>query len=429
MTLQGTDAAGREAVGGQGVLRRLLAARNKAETGAGRAPQLPQPAPQTPGRAAATAVGRAADRLYRLGVQPVAVTPGALTLAELPELLPAPALLVVLQGPGELVGMAALCPETVVALTEIQTLGRVTSRASERRRLTRSDAMICADFVNALMAELAGEMAGVEGFDGIKGYRYATWLDDPRPLSLMLEDRAYRSIDFNLRLGGAETRDSRIFIALPQPPGQDRGVVRPESGAAPRVAGPSGMSGAPERDGAVVAKSASSDAPSADRDAAPQPCGLAAVVRSAPVEVVGVLCRRRMSLGELRGLTAGRILTLPRVSLNEARVETLDGQLLAIGKFGEAEGCHAIRLRDPNAIDVGQAEPQRQPQPCAPAQGGALLPGIAGGSVPAGGAVEPPIDDLTQPDAFRDGRVTHGSYADKTADPAAGKASKAASGA
>lgn len=104
---------------GQGVLRRLLQARERTEVGSGKAPQLPHLSPPTPARAAATAVGRAADRLYKLPVQPISVTPGGLTLAELPELLPEGGLLAVLQGPGEALGVMALSFEAVTALIEI----------------------------------------------------------------------------------------------------------------------------------------------------------------------------------------------------------------------------------------------------------------------------------------------------------------------
>ena len=88
---------------------------------------------RTPARAAATAIGRAADRLYQLPVRALSVQPGALTLAELPELLPELPLVVVLQGPGDLLGAIALCPQAVAALVEWQALGRVTSRGLERR--------------------------------------------------------------------------------------------------------------------------------------------------------------------------------------------------------------------------------------------------------------------------------------------------------
>ncbi|RJL06146.1 hypothetical protein D3P05_18575 [Paracoccus siganidrum] len=107
----------------------------------------------------------------------------------------------------------ALSPEAVTALIEVQTLGRITGRPAERRRPTRSDAMLCADFVNALMAEIAQELDGIDGFEGWAGYRYASYLDDPRPLALMLDDRPFRSMAMDLRLGGPQGREARILMA------------------------------------------------------------------------------------------------------------------------------------------------------------------------------------------------------------------------
>ena len=346
---------------GTGVLKRLLQARVRAAEGAGKAPQLPQTAPVTPARATATAIGRAADRLYGLGVRPVEVRPGALTLAELPELLPDPALLAVLQGPGDAVGVMALCPQTVTALIEIQTLGRVTGRPLARRRLTRSDAALCADFIDTFLSELAQEGRGVEGLEEFRGFRYATHIDDARPLALMMEDRAYRSLGLKLLLGGSEAGEGRLFLALPQP--------RPDA----------------ERPQPALAQPAVATAPS-KRPAVPPLVSLRSATQQAPVEVVGILCRRRMSLRELRGLTPGKILALPRVSLSDTRIETADGQVLAIGKFGEADGCHAIRLRDP--VAPAESAPAAVHAPEAP-----MMAPITG--------PELPIVDLHRPDAFR----------------------------
>lgn len=321
--------------GQAGLLKTLLRARGR---DADKPARLPQPQPLSPARAAANAVGRAAERLYRMPVLPVEIKPGVATLAELPELLPDQALLVVLQGPGDQIGVMALGFDTVTALIEVQALGRITARPAERRRLTRSDAAICVDFVNALMADLGSEMAAVDGFGAIGGYRYATHLDDPRPLILMLEDRPYRSLAFDLRFGGAETRDGSILVAVPHK-------------AEPRPALPQ--------------PSASQAAVQAD---AVQPASLAVAMAAAPVEVVGVLCRRAMTLGELRALVPGKLMPLPRVTLAEARLETRDGQLLATGKLGEAEGCHALRLHDPaQAASNPQHDPITPPATMLPA--------------------------------------------------------------
>lgn len=334
-----------------GRLRALLQAR--AQDSCDKPARLPKPQPHSPARAAANAVGRAAERLYRMPVLPVDIRPGTATLAELPELLPDPSLLVVLQGPGDQIGVMALGFDAVTALIEVQALGRVTARAAERRRLTRSDAAICADFVNALMAELGTEMAAVEGFGPIQGYRYATQLDDPRPLVLMLEDRPYRSLSFDLRFGGAETRDGSILIAVPCKPEARPAEARPMSPAAP--------------------------APAAASES------LAGAMAAAPVEVVGVLCRRTITLGELRALVPGTMLPLPRVTLAQARLETPGGQLLATGKLGESGGCHALRLHDP-------ARPAALQPPVQPAARPELPPADLSGSDPFRASPAPQAD-------------------------------------
>ena len=325
--------------------------------------QLPNPVPQTPARAAAAAVGRAAEKLYQLGVQPVSIQTDAATSAEIVEILPDPALIVVLQGPKEGVGVMALCLESVTALIEIQALGRVTARSVDRRKPTRSDALICVEFINRVLGELGDEMIDCAGYEGIGNYHYATYLDDVRPLALMLEDKPYRSLDMGLRLGGAETRQARIFVAIPQLAPEDRKVL-------PSMA--------------TVAISDIDTEPTAHpvETSRNRAISLAAAVQTAPIRLTGVLCRRRMTLGELRGLTAGKLLHLPRVNLGETRLETETGQLVATGKFGEFEGYHAIRLRDP--------------------ENEASVPAVMAGTMSVGhNQDEAPMQDIAFPDAFR----------------------------
>ena len=360
------------------VLRRLLRGRNLTRVDAGQAPGMPQNLPQTPARGAAVALGRAAEELYNLPVRALSVTTGAQTLAELPELLPDPALLCVVAGPGDMVGVIAMDPSAYTALIEVQTLGRVTSRPVEQRRPTRSDAMICSDFVNRLLTELQAEISGLEGYEGYRGFGYVSHLDDPRPLMLMLEDTGYRTLGMDVTLGAGDAlREARIFVALPQrrPAGM---LPAPQPG--PRAAGAQPAPVAADRPGP----------------------NLGAAMQDAPVELLGILCRRKVSLGELRGLLPGKLLSLPRVSLQDARIETRQGQVLAHGKLGEADGCHAIRLQDPS-----------DQRPVAPVEAGAAEALAAISRAHAAhatrtGPSEPPIEDLAQPDNFRPPALAQG---------------------
>lgn len=311
------------------VLRGLLKRRD--DPVAAETPDLP-PAPKvTPARAAAAAIGRAAEALYSLPLRSLAVTPGVLTLAELPELLPDMPLLALLQGPGEQLGAIALSPEVAAALIEVQALGRVTARPLDRRRPTRSDAALCADFIDRFLTELTSEMRAIPGYAPIAGFRFLTHLEDARPLALMLEDVAHRSIDMQVRLGAGDVREGRVMLILPQ--------------------------------GQEVAAPVTAPARPAPRPAAPRP-SLAPPMQEAVVELQGVLCRKTVSLGDLRAMLGGRLLYLPKAALQDATLETGDGQVLSRGRLGEAEGCHALRLSDPaSRAATDTAQPLRPAAP------------------------------------------------------------------
>ncbi|RNF33558.1 FliM/FliN family flagellar motor C-terminal domain-containing protein [Paracoccus methylarcula] len=379
-------AQGQEGESDQGLLRQLLQARNRSKTELGRAPQLPVLPPPTPARAAGIAIGRIAENLYQLPLEAESVALDGASLAELPELLPEGALLIVLQGTGEAMGVMALCRDTVMALIEIQTLSRVTARPAPCRKLTRADALMCAEFANALMAELGAELEALDDFAGMGDFRYATYLEDPRPLALILEDRPFRSLAFRVGLGHESARKAMIFLALPKPDVPD-GKDIPADPADARA----------------------EPVPRVMTLAAPKPPGtggagtvtLASAMREVPVDIVAVLCRRRITLRELRALEPGKVLNLPRVSLADATLELADGQVLARGKLGEAEGCHALRLHDPDVPIAEDAGILRQMPMPGEQEDGMLLADPIATALPV---------DMAAPDPFLQG--------DGEADPA-----------
>jgi Fe-S-cluster-containing dehydrogenase component/flagellar motor switch/type III secretory pathway protein FliN len=118
-------------------------------------------------------------------------------------------------------------------------------------------------------------------------------------------------------------------------------------------------------------------------------------VQAAPVRVVGILCRRKLSLQALRALGPGSLIPLPQNVMDEARVETPNGQLLALGRLGEADGFHALRLKHAKAgtKSAGSAGSTLAPDAYAPSF--TDQPELDSG-------IEPPMDDLGHADAFRD---------------------------
>lgn len=316
-------AAGQSLTAGQppggSVLRRALAARRAVRGKGASAPEADPPrivaGPRPPDRAVAAAIARAADRIHGLAVFFDKVTTGHAELAEIPELLPEQPLISVVEGPGDRLGAVAMDSGLLTSLIEMQALGRVSARRAVARRPTRTDGAICADFVSACLAELEAELAGQPGFDGVAGFRYASFLDDPRPLALMLEETSYRLVSVTLRAGEAGERDGTLLLILPHAP--------------PRATAP-----AP-----------TADAPTASAPPAPARGPLAEAVRQAPIELTGVLCRRQITLGELRALGPGDRIALPPGVLEQATLETAAGQVVFRGRLGALGGHHALRLR------------------------------------------------------------------------------------
>jgi flagellar motor switch protein FliM len=353
------------------VLRRWIATRHGTRAPSGGA----APAEFGIERAATTALGRAAERQARLPVFVEGVELARMTLAELPEFLPEHALLAVIEGRRDAIGVVAVCPNLLTSLIEMQAIGRVTSRTAPIRKPTRTDASISADFINALLGELARECQGRHMPD-FGAFRYATYTDAPRPLLLMLEEGDMIRLGLRFRIGPGGQRDGRLVIALP---------LDQETRPAPQ-----GMKPGTSLPGAT-APAAPPPAPEAPRIL------LAKMAEQAPITLVGILCRRKISLQMLRSLTPGALIPLPPNALDDALLETAQGQPLARGRLGEAEGYHAMRLR-------GLAHETMPPRPATPAWPvEALAPGDIPAATRAGFASdhEPPMQDQQDGDAFR----------------------------
>jgi len=337
------------------VLRGLIARRD--ETRAPEVTAIQRLSEKDHERAVATALGRAAERTQSLPVYVERVRFSSMTVAEMPEYLPERALLAIAEDNRGKIGFVALCQNLLASMVEMQALGRVTPRPAQPRRPTRTDAAISAEFVNALLDELGRELAAHPGLPRFGSFRYVAYLDDPRPLSLMLEDGAMARLSLDFRIGTGGKRDGAILIGLPE------------------------MHVRTEMPPSALLPVASSPAPPPETI---EPT-LAEAVREAPVTLSGVLCRRTMTLRALRGLQAGGLIPLPGNALDDVRVETMAGQLLARGRLGENEGFHAIKLR-PAGIDTPEGDTAREPLSAA---------GFSGIELGA-----PPID-LDMPDPFR----------------------------
>lgn len=312
----------------QGVIRQKLtavpAAQAMAEGGAARAWPL--------------ALARAARDRLGLGLDCGPVRLDRFSLAELLDLPPDRALIAVLEGPRNAMGVLILSPEVLAAVIEMQTLGKVTQQPLIQRRPTRTDAAMVADYLDAVLIALETALAADADLVWTDGFRYASFLEEARPLALMLEDTAYKVLRCDCDLGGA--RQGGLVLALPAE-GHGR---RPERAQAQLTPDPG------------LRMQFSSD--------------LQAQVLAAEVRVQAVLHRVSLPLSAVLALQPGDLLPLPTAALDRIELAGQDGLKRGLGKLGQHRGMRAIRLlADDQATLPTPALPQSaDPAPAPPAR-------------------------------------------------------------
>lgn len=242
----------------------------------------------------------------------------ALTRAGLAEVLELPAersLLAVLEGPGEGVGVLAMAPAVLQTMVEVLTTGRIgPALADPPRRPTRTDAAMIAPMIDAALTDLEQTLAQEADVVWAGGWRYASFLDDPRPLGLMLEDISYRVLRAEVDLAQG-ARQGTVFLILPAE-GRGHLPLRPN---------------APPQPDAAVTHRAFAEA-------------LAEEVQASEAVLAAVLARVALPLSRVAGLAVGDVLPLSLATLDRVSVEGLDGRRLAEGKLGQNRGMRALRL-------------------------------------------------------------------------------------
>lgn len=231
-------------------------------------------------------------------------------LAEVLDLAPMHALIALLDGPQGGLGVLMLGPVVTASLIEMQTLGRLAGQASPPRKPTRIDAAMVAGVVDRALAGLDQSLAEEADRVWAGGFRYASYLDEVRPLGLLLEEDSYRILLADIALGGSD-RSGPVILVLPA------------TGRGERPEGPGG----------------------AEQDAAPQfTTALAAQVEQAECLLEAVIGRVVLPIGRILSLAAGEVLDLPQAGLDAITLETRDGRRIARARLGQNRGMRALKI-------------------------------------------------------------------------------------
>ncbi|SNX73367.1 flagellar motor switch protein FliM [Cereibacter ovatus] len=278
-----------------------------------------EPPPSGAERAWRMALARSARDAFSVTLDVTRQTMARRSLAELLDMPEERSLFAVLEGPGEGLGLLALSPPVLAALIEVQTIGRVSATAAPMRKPTRTDAAMVSAFLDRALDDLDGQLAGDGDRVWAAGFRYASFLDDARPLGLLLEDCPYRVILAEVDLAmGAKT--GSLLLALPA------------DGRGERAAAP------PETQETLPAEGFAT--------------ALTEQVMEAPCQVDAVLGRLTLPLGALMGWQVGDLVELPKATLERIGLAGLDGKELAEGRLGQHRGMRAVRLAGTAALQA-----------------------------------------------------------------------------
>jgi flagellar motor switch protein FliM len=296
------------------------------------------------------AFARAARDASGLLVEVASMSVARRSLAEVLELPPDRALLALLDGPQGGLGLMAVSGEVMSALIEMQTTGRVSAAPILPRRPTRTDAAMVAGVIDRALEELETILAEEADLIWAGGFRYASFLEDPRPLGLLLEDQPYRVLSAELSLAG-DVRRGSLLLALPAE-GRGKGPLMQGKRAEPKSA---------------VAPGFTTD--------------LGQAVQEAGCRLDAVIGRVTLPLREVMALVPDQVLVLPQATLDQIALEGLDGRRVAWARLGQQKGMRALRLKERVPEAGGMAGPS---------------PGLAAG--PAA----PPVPMAMEPDPVMD---------------------------
>ncbi|MBL4918872.1 FliM/FliN family flagellar motor switch protein [Szabonella alba] len=279
--------------------------------------QQPRPQGGAAGGAWRLAFARAVQEAMGLELRFDSPRLAELSLAELLETLPERALIAMLEGPKGGLGLIVLGPGLMAGLIEMQTFGRLTATDPLPRRPTRTDAAMVTGVLDTALAGLAAALVTDPDRVWTDGFRITSHIEDPRPLGLLLEDIAYRTLTAEVVLGKAE-KSGALILALPA-----MGCGRqPEIPA-----------------GAVVGTGAGAAAQALLFRAA-----LSAQVEEAEVRLTAVIARLHLPLDRVMALRPGDSLPLGSARIDRVDLEGMDGLRIAGGKMGQSRGQRALRL-------------------------------------------------------------------------------------
>lgn len=294
-------------------------------------------------KALRVALARVADRCYGLPLVVTTVEQVTISQASVQDAVADGGLLALLDGEDRHPGALCLDPQFVMGLIEVQTTGAVKNTQAAARPVTRTDAAICAPFIDRFFESASSQLEENSPKIEMENYQFGDMVEDARTLALALDNPDYDVYRLSVDLGdGAKTGLMTVFIPIAQH--TERAMRK-----------------------GVFAQSSSG------------PPGLGDIVRNAPVTLTAVLDRLEMPLKDACKLEVGMCFPISPGALADAQLTSTGGHVAARVMLGQVNGFRAARLI------AGRNGPLLQ-------DGGAQAPGLRSDDRQTGETPEPPAD-------------------------------------
>ncbi|WP_424940477.1 FliM/FliN family flagellar motor switch protein [Aliiroseovarius sp. S253] len=290
------------------------------KAGAGRPPSGISPLTAT--GALGNALQRAAQDVAKISTAMRSSVEGKAVLDAVLDELPEQALLCLVEGPDSGFGMVILDGALMVGLVEALTIGKVSNAlVPGDRSPTRTDAAICADFVDRLLECFEAEVqdAQLEIAAQVTGYRYALPFMDPQLIPLTLENVMYRTYRAELDLAGGAKQGALTLILPFDPPAKTK------------------------RDAAV--EGGTTDATLAD------------VAMTCQAELRAILHQVHLPVTDVAKLEVGMMIPVPAQALGHVDLLDPKGDIVTTCRLGQIHGQRALRIGTAVPVDMSPALP------------------------------------------------------------------------
>ena len=259
-------------------------------------------------KALRVALAKVADKSFDMALAVIGVVQERWSGDEIEGKMEADKLLMLLDGPLSATGGAVLDSALVSALVQQQTTGRVGAIPATGRKMTATDAALCAPLLDGLFQRAHEFLETPEDRNVLPAYKFGARAENPRLFGMAMGQAKYHVLRLTIDIA-AGTAQSTVCLILPVP--EPKPAPFPdESGAEP------------------VEQSAT----------------LERSVMGLKAELSAVLCRVRLSLSEISNLKPGDCLQVPSEAFDAVELLSIQGQRIGRGTMGPVAGHRALSL-------------------------------------------------------------------------------------